>query len=554
MRAGLGLIAALIMILLLSVYGAHAEGAREFEYDVALRGGTLYVGGNALSGVGDLALLGDRIVAVGEAPGRALREIDASGLVVAPGFIDLHTHTDEIYQTLGRLPLPGSTHANLNYLTQGVTTIVTGNCGSGFAGPEEITSWLDRIDALPFGSNVIHLIPHGDLRLQVMGGLQADRPDPRPTPQELQRMRELVDSGMRAGAWGLSTGLAYDPGARAETDEIIELMRVVAQHGGIYASHTRHEGPDPEQMLDSYAEAITIGERSGARAHISHIKARGAKVHGMSAKVIELVETARARGQRVTADQYPYIASSTALSSIVPVHMRDGSKVLDRYCNGADRPELLEAVADQFSEYLPPEDIMVSVFPWKWWLQGKTVAEIARERGDDPVDVAVELACDWYGAAIYFNMSEDDVRAFMTRDWVATGSDGSVMLPLLGRFAHPRLYGTFTRKLRRYVYEEDVVALAFALRSMTELPAEIFAIPERGRLESGYFADVVAFDPVKVRDVATFEESGRESDGIEYLFVNGVPSIESGEFTGRRAGRALRWAPQVGLPGRAVLR
>jgi N-acyl-D-aspartate/D-glutamate deacylase len=515
----------------------------EFDYDLVLRGGTLYLGGDAMAGPGDLAIRDDRIAAVGEASGRGRREIDATGLVVAPGFIDLHNHTDELYRMARWWPLPGSVHANLNFLFQGVTTIVTGNCGSGFANPEAIGGWLERIDALPFGSNVIHLVPHGQLRLEVMGEAQADRADPRPTPAEMGRMKEMLEAGMRAGAWGMSTGLEYDPGARAETTELVELARVVAGRDGIYASHTRHEGPVPERMLASYREAIEIGERAGVRVQISHLKLSGLRVHGMANQVIELIEKARARGVRVTADQYPYTAGSTTLAVSVPPEMRDGSEVLPRYCEGPGREELRKGVAFYLAEETPPEGFLVSVYPWKWWLQGKTLAEIAAERGDEPVEVAMDLACGWgFGSGIYFSQSEADVREFMQRPWVATASDGLVSFGLIGRWVHPRLYGTFPRKIRRYVHDQELISLPFALRSMTELPAEIFQVPERGRLAPGYYADVVAFRPEDLRDVATFDESGRHSEGVEYLVVNGVLSIEGGEYTGQRGGRGLRHA------------
>jgi N-acyl-D-aspartate/D-glutamate deacylase len=520
------------------------SASAEFAYDLALRGGTLYAGGLEMAGRGDVAIRQDRIVAVGEAVGSARREIDATGLVVAPGFIDLHNHTDEIYHLAGWLPLPRSMHANLNFLFQGVTTIATGNCGSGFADPEAVREWLARIDALPFGSNVIHLIPHGQLRLQVMGEAQADRADPRPTPDEMERLKELLDAGMRAGAWGLSTGLEYDPGARAETKELVELTRVVALRDGIYASHTRHEGPVPEKMLASYGEVVEIGARAGARVHISHLKLAGQRVHGMANQVIELIETARERGVRITADQYPYPAGSTTLTMPVPPEMRDGSRVLPRYCERAGSAELRAGVAFFLAEETPPAGLLVSLYPWKWWLQGKTVAEIAAERGVDPVEVTMDLACGWPGTGIYFSQSERDVREFMRRPWVATASDGGAIFAPLGRWVHPRLYGTFPRKIRRYVYDEELIALPFALRSMTELPAEIFQIPERGRLTPGYYADVVAFHPERLRDVATFEESGRYSEGVEYLLVTGVLTDETGEYTGHRArgGRALRLA------------
>jgi N-acyl-D-aspartate/D-glutamate deacylase len=511
-----------------------------YDYDLVLRGGTLYTGGYEMAGPGDVAVRGDRIAAVGFADGRARREIDARGKVVAPGFIDLHNHTDMGFSFAGRLPLPASAREIRNFLTQGVTTIVTGNCGSGPATEEGVAKWLRRADETPFGTNVVHLVPHGALRLEVMGGAQADRADPRPSASELAEMEAILDASLRAGAWGLSTGLEYDPGARAATDELVELARVVAEHGGVYASHTRHEGPDPARTLASYAEAIEIGERAGITVQISHIKTSGLPVHGLSTRIIELVEAARARGVRVFADQYPYAASSTGLSQVVPVEMRDGAAVLPRFCDERGRTTLRAAVARVMAEELPAESILVSTYPWRWWLQGKTVARIAAERGQDPVDVAMDLACGWPGFGIYFTQSEDDVRRFMTRDWVATASDGLAVFWPIGRYVHPRVYGTFPRKLRRYVYDEAVVPLSFALRSMTELPAQAFRIPERGRLAAGSHADVVVFDPERIRDVATFERSGVESEGIDFLLVNGVLAVDRGEVTGMRAGRALR--------------
>jgi N-acyl-D-aspartate/D-glutamate deacylase len=445
------------------------------------------------------------------------------------------------FEMAGWLPLPPAARQIRNYLTQGVTTIVTGNCGSGPDTPEEVAAWLSRADETPFGTNLVHLVPHGDLRTTVMGESRSGRADPRPTPAELGRMKELLDASLDAGAFGLSTGLEYDPGARADTDELVELARVAAGRGGLYASHTRHEGPDPERTLASYGEAIEIGERAGLTALISHIKASGAPVHGLSAQVIELVEAARARGVRVFADQYPYAASSTGLSQVVPVELREGPRVAPGLCDeGAGRERLRTAVAGVMAAEMPAESILVSVYPWRWWLQGRTLAEIAAGRGEDPVDTAVDLACGWRGFAIYFTQSEDDVRRFMTRDWVATASDGLSVFWPLARYSHPRVHGTFPRKLRRYALDEEVVPLPFALRSMTELPAEILGLEQRGRLAPGAFADVVVLDPARIRDLATFERAGVESEGIDFLLVNGTLAIDEARVTGRRAGRALR--------------
>jgi N-acyl-D-aspartate/D-glutamate deacylase len=244
----------------------------------------------------------------------------------------------------------------------------------------------------------------------------------------------------------------------------------------------------------------------------------------------------------VTADQYPYTASSTTLAVLAPPEMRKGMRAHPRFCadEGPERERLRAAIARFLRDEARPDEVVISVYPWRWWWQGKTLADLARQQERDPADLGVQIACGRPGAGIYHSQSERDVRAFMRREWVATASDGTALIDFVGRFAHPRAYGTFPRKLRYYALDEGVVTLAFALRSMTELPAEILGLEDRGRLAPGAFADVVVFDPKALRDVASFERSGRHSTGIELLLVNGVPAIEGGELTGERAGRALR--------------
>jgi len=375
--------------------------------------------------------------------------------------------------------------------------------------------------------------------LLVMGESQAERADPKPTAEEMGRMKKILEKGLRSGAWGMSTGLEYDPGARADIEELVELNRVVARHGGVYASHIRHEGPDREKLADSIREAIAIGERAGTRVQISHIKCAGKTAHGMSDTMIEIIEAARGRGVRVTADQYPYNAGSTTLSAMVPVEYRNGPKVLKKYCSSKGREKLYPEVARVMENYASPDEVLISLYPWKPWYQGKTIAQVAEKKGVDPVKFTVDLACGMLGTGIYFTQNEDDIRNFMKKDWVSTSSDGWVFIKSLGK-AHPRLYGTFPRKIRRYVYDEKIISLPFALRSMTELPAKSFQIPERGRLAVGYYADVVVFDPDKIRDVATWENPNQYSEGIQYLLVNGVLTVSNGKYTGKRGGRALR--------------
>jgi N-acyl-D-amino-acid deacylase len=529
----------IFVLLTILIYGVFQEldSSVSYDYDLAIKGGTLYLGGKTMGGVGDIAVKDDKIVAVGNVSGTARKEIDASGMIVSPGFIDLHTHSDAPFKY--PIPMPGSVKANMNYITQGVTTVVAGNCGYGVSKKEDIKKWLDKIDSMPFGSNLIHLVPHGDIRFAAMGEAQADREDPRPTPEELEKMKELLRQGLEAGAWGLSTGLEYDPGARSDTKELIELSKVVAEFGGVYTTHMRHEGPDPEQYIASFAEAIAVGTHSGAAVQISHIKSAGKGVHGMSGKVIAMVEEARQKGVKIHADQYPYPAGSTTLSYMVPVEYRDGNKVLDRYCTEEGRKIIRSGVINNLETQFSPEQVLISLYPWKPWLQGKTLAEISSDRGEDPTDVAIDLSCGMIGMGIYFSMTDEDINNFMKQDWVTTGSDGSVFIKALG-FAHPRFYGTFPRKIRRYVYEQKVITLGEALYSMTELPAHSFNIPKRGSLKKDYYADIVVFNPKTIQDFATFEKPTQYSEGIEHLVVNGTLTIKDGKYTGKRGGRALR--------------
>ena len=328
--------------------------------------------------------------------------------------------------------------------------------------------------------------------------------------------------------------------------ELVELARQVAPYGGIYVSHTRHEGPDPVRMFASYAEAITIGEQAGVPTHVSHIKLKGKRSHGLTPEVLALVESARARGARVTADHYPYAASSTSLGVMVPSELRDGSGAHDRFCESDEGRARLRRGAERFlRDETPAEAVQFSLYPRHWSWQNRRLADVAAEQGRDPAELAVEIACGWPGAGIYHSQDEADVRVFGQQAWVATASDGTATIDFLGRFIHPRAYGTFPRKIRRFALDLGDVTLAFALRSMTALPAAIFGFEGRGRLEPDAYADVVVFDPATLRDVASYERSGRHSEGIAFLPGNGGLAIDDGELTGRRAGRALRGAGHV---------
>ena len=495
------------------------------EADFVLRGATLYDGSGKPGARGDLAIKGERIAAVGsfQTAGNP-KVLDGTGLVVAPGFIDLHTHSDT--------PITEpATRANLNYLTQGVTTIVTGNCGFG---PVEVAGFLKKIDAGKAGSNVVHQIPHNDLRRRVMGN--ANRP---PTKDELAKMKSLVDDGMKAGAWGLATGLYYTPGSYADLDEIVELAKVVAGHGGFYASHIRDEGAG---LLASVTDTIAIGKRAGLPVHVSHMKAYSRRGWGKAADAIGLIEQAHKQGQVVTADQYPYTASSTSLQAdLIPATYREGSQkdLLKRLDDPEQGPKIKKEIEALIADADGGKRIRIARYTPKPDWQGKDLAALAQQEKKSPLDVVLEIERNGGAQIVNFSMQEEEVRLIMKQPWVATASDGSARVPD-ETVPHPRHYGTFPRKVGLYALREKVVPPEHAVRSASGLPADILRLPERGYLKPGYFADVVVFDPQTFRDTATFDKPHQYATGVRHLFVNGVPAIQDGKSTGALPGKALR--------------
>jgi N-acyl-D-aspartate/D-glutamate deacylase len=495
------------------------------EADYVLTGATLIDGSGKPGVVGNLAIKGERIVGVGsfEVAGNP-RRIDATGLIVAPGFIDLHTHSDT------QITQP-ATRANLNYLMQGVTSIVTGNCGSG---PVDVTAFLKKVDEHGAGSNVLHQVPHNAVRTKVMGNVNR-----RATPQELAQMRELVDRGMRDGAWGLSTGLIYTPGCYSDTAELIELAKAAAEHGGLYASHIRGEGTE---LLTSIHEILEIGRQANLPVHISHMKASGRKAWGKAADALGLVEQARANGQIVTADQYPYTASSTSLAAtVIPTRYREGKheELVARFDDPEHGPRLRRAIADALASSDNGKAIRIAGFDKRPEWNGKDLATIASQEKKSVLDVAVDIERNGGAGVVHFSMNDEDMRLIMAKPFVATASDGSARVPSTS-VPHPRSYGCFPRKIGLYALKEKVVTLEHAIRSASGLPADILRLPERGYLRQGYFADVVVLDPRTLNDPATFDQPHQYATGVRYMFVNGVLTISDGKYTGALAGRALR--------------
>jgi len=518
---------------------------------------TIIENGRVIDGAGnpwlkaDVGVVGDRIEAVGNLVGAgAERRIEARGLIVAPGFIDIHSHSDYTVLIDPRVE---------SKVRQGVTTEVVGNCGSSAApmnsevreyrerymraqlGEDFEFSWstmgdyLSLIDARGASFNVAALVGQGTVRENVMR--HDDRP---PTETELEDVRSLVAEAMEDGAWGMSTGLIYPPSCYADTDEIVELARVLAEHDGVYFSHIRGEG---ETLLEAVEEAIEVGERAGVPVEIAHFKASGREHWGKTEESLRLVEEGRMRGVDVTFDQYPYIASSTGLTSLLPhwAHEGGATRLLERLRDPETRRSIAEDPATSTRE---PEAVMVVFARNHPHYEGKTLSEIARLEGKETTDAVFDLllAEEAQVSIVSFGMCEDDVRRVMRSPHMMVGSDGRAVAPrgILGRGKpHPRYYGTFPRVLGHYV-REGIISLHEAVRKMTSMPAQRLGLRDRGLLREGFRADIAIFDPERVRDEATFTDPHRFASGIPYVIVNGAIVVDSSEHTGALPGRALR--------------
>jgi N-acyl-D-amino-acid deacylase len=494
----------------------------------------LLVGGRIVDGTGsaprraDIGIRGERIAFIGNAAAshlHATQIISAKGLIICPGFIDAHTHANAYLDNPAR-------RNNLNYIMQGVTTVVTGNDGGG---PIDIAATLDKWQHNGIGTNVALLAGFGTVRRKVMGMVNAD-----PTPAQLDQMRAYVRSAMQQGAFGFSTGLFYAPQSFSTSDEVIELAKAAAQYGGYYDTHMRDEDSYSIGLLGAIDETLRIGREAHIPVHISHIKALGPAVWGKSVEVITKINAARAAGQNVTASQYPYTGSGTSLSvSLLPPWAHEGTQqqVSARLDDPTQRARLLDAISENINRRGGANTLLFTS-PSLSELYAKTLAQVSAARKTPAPETALAIlqsaahdkARDELDV-ISFNMSEADVSRFMCQPWVMTDSDGSP--------GHPRLYGTFPRKLRVYVYQQKLITLAFMVHVSSELPAEMLGLHDRGLLRQGYIADVIVFDPATIADKATYEHPEVLATGMKYVFINGTLAVNSGNYTGRLPGRAL---------------
>ncbi|WP_262690190.1 N-acyl-D-amino-acid deacylase family protein [Kordiimonas aestuarii] len=490
------------------------------QYDYLIKGGVVYDGSGSAGEVRDIVVSGGVIAFWDEqnpGPIQASRIIDASGFVVAPGFIDPHTHSlDDLENS--------KTRQNLNYLTQGVTTVFTGNDGGGSPNVRQVKDGLAE-DGV--GTNVALYVGHGAVRRAVMG--TDKRP---PEPFEMQAMKDLVRQAMADGAFGLSSGLYYAPGSFATTDEVATLAEVTAGYCGVYDSHMRDESSYTIGLLDAVREAIEIGRRAGVPTHISHIKALGVDVHGKSLEVIGLVNAARAEGLDVTADQYPWLASGTSIAaSLVPRWAMAGGRdaMKERLQDTRLKQRLAKEMAENLRRRGGPDSLLVVGGEASW--QGKTLADLAGKWRLTPIDAAVRIVLAGDADVASFNMHEEDVINFMRQPWVMTGSDGSG--------GHPRKYATYPQKFQQYVIDAPVLSLSDFIRKGSGLVADSLGLKGRGYLKPGFSADIVIFDPETYRANATYRAPEKLSSGVEYLMINGELAIDKGHATGKLSGQVL---------------
>jgi N-acyl-D-amino-acid deacylase len=527
-----------------------------YNFDLVIVNGTVLDGTGGPAWSGDLGLVGDTIAAVGSiSPEQGARVLDAAGLHVAPGFIDIHTHSDSsvfVYPTAD------------SRIRQGITTEVTGNCGSsaaplvGHGAAEEraeieeeygvsvewtdVGSYFHALEDIGISTNQAMLLGQGTLRSNAVG-----LENRRLADGELSLVLAALEEGLDQGAFGVSTGLEYAPGRFTPTDEIVALARVVARRGGLYASHIRNEEAN---LLAAVDEAIEIGRRTGSRVEISHLKAAGRPNWPKQNAALDLIEAARTDGVDVMADAYPYTAYSTGLTIFMPDWALEGgwSRLGERLENPDDRARIRQSYSSQI-EVDPGDYSLIVIASTRTEenreLVGMNLVEIGDHWALDPVDAALRLLMEEEGrvSIIGHGMSPDNVERVLSHPLVMIGSDGYSMAPV-GRAAqtrpHPRSYGTCARVLAHYCRERKIFDLATAVRKMSSMPADQVGIVDRGRIARGMKADLVVFDPESVRDVATFDDPHRYAVGIEHVLVNGKLVVDGGKSTGARAGKVLR--------------
>ncbi len=551
----------LLLSLLFFTTASPSQNRQAPTFDTIIRGGTVYDGSGGAPRRADVGIKGDRIAAVGNLKSAtATTIIDAAGLAVAPGFINMLSHSESSLITDGR---------SQGELRQGVTTQIF---GEGSMGPlsddmkrrrastqgdlrfeipwTTLSEYLTYLEKHGVSQNIASFVSATTIRENVIG-----LEDKAPTPEQLDRMRELVRQEMEAGALGVTTALIYPPAFYAKTEELIELCKVAARYQGKYIAHIRSEG---NRLLEAVEETLRISREAGLPAEIYHLKTSGESNWNKMDKVIAMINEARRKGMKITADMYMYTAGSTGLDASMPPWVFDGGRAAadKRLQDPEARKKIAEAIRTPSNDWEnlymlagSPDRILLVGFRSEALkpLTGKTLAEVARMRGKDPIETIMDLVYEDRSrvGTVYFMMSEENIKKQLRQPWVSLGSDAASMAPegaFLRSSTHPRAYGNFARLLGKYVREEKVITLQEAVRRLSSLPATNLGLDHRGLLKEGMFADVVVFDPATIGDRATFENPHQYSVGVKHVFVNGIQVLKDGEHTGAKPGRAL-WGP-----------
>lgn len=543
MKRGVGLVPAGLAGLLLALGSGQSLGeepapkiGEPVAVDTIIAGGMVYDGTGGVGEVQDVVIRADRIVYIGDqaaARYRARNTVDAKGLIVAPGFIDPHTHADDDLASAN-----AARRANKPFALQGITTVLVGNDGFG---DYRIAAMAKTAAESGVGTNVAWLVGFGAVRQEVLG-----RVDRVPSGVELQRMAALTRQAICEGAWGFSTGLYYVPQSYAGTEEVIALAQIAAEFGGYYDTHMRDESTYNVTVTGALAETLRIGREAGLPVHIAHIKALGPAVWGHSIRMITMIEDAQASGQQVSADQYPWEASGTRISNaLVPRWALEGglAALRERLKQSEQRLAIRAGIAEAIERRGGADRLLITgSLAGAEVTVGQTLAEIAAAQGIGAVDAAIAVLEKGDARLASFNMNPDDVAAFAARAWVVTGSDGST--------GHPRKYGSFPKAYRDLVVEGGVMDLARFIRRSSGQTADIVGLDRRGYLKPGYFADVLVFDPESFAPNANYTAPQQLSSGVVHLYVNGIPAITQGQHTGALPGRPLLKPAQCGSEGR----
>lgn len=494
-------------------------------FDIVILGGRVIDGTGREPVQADVAVRDGRIAGIGrfgEASAKSV--VNANGRFVTPGFIDVHSHAGE--------GLSEELNHGQPVLAQGITTAVVSPDGGG---PIDIAAQRARYEKRGIGPNAALFVPHGSIRREVLG-----MQDRAPTAVELQKMVALVRAGMKAGAVGLSSGPYYAPGSYAKTEELVAMARAAAQAGGVYSSHIRDESDYTIGLVAAVEEVITVAEQAKLPGIVTHMKALGTATWGKAATALERMEAARARGVEVYADQYPHEASGTSITgALVPRWAQVfGDEAMIRRAKGDERGKLLADLKGNIARRGGANTLVIARFAPDPSIEGKSLEDLAKAANTSAEEVAIDLLVRGGASLVSFNMAEEDIELIMKKPWTMTSSDGGLGPMGVGK-PHPRAYGAFPRKLRIYVREKGIIDWAFAIRSMTSLPADVFGLKDRGILRPGAWADVVVFDPERVRDLATYTDPHQLSAGLDTIVVNGQLARLEGKFADALFGRVL---------------